>query len=53
MKGVNMKLTRLIYFKFYILVASLVMIGIGFMREEQFTVLKKAVNICLECIVIG
>ncbi|MFD1402491.1 MULTISPECIES: CD1871A family CXXC motif-containing protein [Robinsoniella] len=23
------------------------------MREEQFTVLKKAVNICLECIGIG
>lgn len=32
---------------------SLIFIYIGVMRDEQLTVLKKAINICLECIGIG
>ncbi len=36
-----------------ILITSVVMIGIGLLREEHLTVLQKAVNICFECIGIG
>ncbi len=32
---------------------ALTFIVIGMMREEHLVVLKKAVNICLECIGIG
>ena len=32
---------------------ALLLIGIGIAREEHLVVLKKAVNICLECIGIG
>lgn len=32
---------------------ALAFIGIGILREEHLVVLKKAVNICLECIGIG
>ncbi len=34
-------------------VLSLVFVGLGLLREEHLTVLKKAVAICLECIGIG
>lgn len=39
--------------KFIMLAISLLFIGIGIFRTEHLTVLKKAVNICLECIGIG
>ncbi len=42
-----------INFKFIILSVSLLFIGIGIFRTEHLTVLKKAVNICLECIGVG
>lgn len=32
---------------------ALIFIYIGIMRDEQLVVLKKAINICLECIGIG
>ena len=32
---------------------ALIFIAIGIIREEYLVVLKKAVNICLECIGIG
>lgn len=38
---------------FLFLVLSIVMIGIGVLREEPMIVLNKAINICLECIGIG
>ncbi len=41
------------YIKYAVLIFALAFIGIGLMREEQIVVLKKAVNICLECIGIG
>ncbi|MEA5059049.1 hypothetical protein SDC9_120761 [bioreactor metagenome] len=36
-----------------ILVAALVFIAIGILREEHLIVLKKAIAICLECIGVG
>lgn len=39
--------------KYIILSVSILFISIGMMREEHFVVLKKAVNICLECIGVG
>jgi hypothetical protein len=36
-----------------VLAASLVFIAVGIIRREHLVVLKKAVNICLECIGIG
>lgn len=41
------------YIKFMILLLSITFIIVGVIREEQFVVLKKAINICLECIGIG
>ncbi|QBE96270.1 hypothetical protein PMF13cell1_01814 [Blautia producta] len=34
-------------------VLGLVLVGLGLLREEHLTVLKKAAAICLECIGIG
>lgn len=39
--------------KYILLGISLLFIGIGMIREEHLVVLKKAVNICLECIGVG
>lgn len=39
--------------KWCLLVMSLLMIGYGIMRNETVMVLKKAINICLECIGVG
>lgn len=39
--------------KYIWLVLAIVFIYIGVLREEQLTVLKKAVKICLECIGVG
>jgi len=36
-----------------VLAAALCFVVIGVIREEHLVVLKKAVNICLECIGIG
>ena len=36
-----------------LLAAGIAFLVIGLMRDEQGTVLKKAVRICLECIGIG
>lgn len=36
-----------------LLAAAVVMIAIGFARGEAGVMLKKAVNICLECIGLG
>jgi hypothetical protein len=41
------------YTKFVLLISSLLFIGVGLMRSEHLTVLKKAINICLECIGVG
>lgn len=47
------KLEEQSFIKYVLLLLSMGMIGIGFMREEHLTVLKKAVKICLECIGVG
>ncbi|GAA0121697.1 MAG: thioredoxin [Clostridium argentinense] len=39
--------------KYGILIGSVFFIVLGSMRGEYRTVLKKAINICLECIGIG
>ena len=39
--------------RFSILALSVIFILAGIMRDEEAVVLKKAVNICLECIGIG
>ena len=41
------------WIKYVLLVLSMGMMGMGFIREEHLTVLKKAVTICLECIGVG
>lgn len=36
-----------------ILILAVAAIAFGIMRQEQMIVLKKAVNICMECIGVG
>ena len=38
---------------FFLLFIAVVFIAIGVCREEHLEVMRKAVNICLECIGIG
>ena len=38
---------------YIILVTAIIFIAVGVMRDEHLVVLKKAVNICLECIGVG
>lgn len=45
-----MKQTR---FRICILVISLLLIGIGIVKQEHLEVMQKAVMVCLECIGIG
>jgi len=42
-----------IKFKYILLVLSIIFMAIGAFRGEVSEVLKKAINICLECIGIG
>ena len=41
------------YLKYIILLLAILAISIGLLREENRTVLVKAINICLECIGVG
>lgn len=41
------------YGKYALLVTAVLFITTGLVREEHLVVLKKAVNICLECIGLG
>lgn len=41
------------YFKYPLLILSMIFIFVGLLRQEHLVVLKKAVNICLECIGVG
>lgn len=41
------------YLKYPLLVLSLIFLIFGMIRQEHLTVLKKAVNICMECIGVG
>ena len=53
MKEFIRKIERNRMIPYVMLVLSVVMIITGVMRDEHLIVLKKAVNICLECIGIG
>lgn len=50
---VQQETKRLNWIRFGSLALAAVGILLGLMREENLTVLKKAINICLECIGIG
>lgn len=39
--------------KYSVLFMAILFIGIGIVRDEHFVTLKKAINICLECIGVG
>jgi hypothetical protein len=39
--------------KYGILITSILFITFGILRQEHWVVLKKAINICLECIGVG
>ncbi|WP_195947871.1 CD1871A family CXXC motif-containing protein [Paraclostridium bifermentans] len=39
--------------KYFLLLTSICFICMGVIRQEQFTVLKKSIKICLECIGVG
>lgn len=41
------------FIKYILLLTSVCFIWIGVIRQEQFMVLKKSINICLECIGVG
>ena len=53
MKEIMKKLEKNKVIPYLILGVGVVMIVAGVMRDEHLVVLKKAVNICLECIGIG
>ncbi len=48
-----MKAERYTKTKYIILILSMLFICIGVIRGEHIVVLKKSINICLECIGIG
>lgn len=41
------------YVQYAIMILAITFIGIGVVRGEHLVTLKKAVNICLECIGVG
>ena len=48
-----MKEKKIVWVQYGLLILGAVFMGIGVWRGEQAVVLKKAINICLECIGIG
>lgn len=46
-------LKRLNYLRAVVALTAIAFITVGILRKEHLVVLKKAVNICLECIGIG
>lgn len=36
-----------------LLLAAVVLVAVGLLREERTTVLNKGINLCLECVGIG
>lgn len=49
----KMKINIKSFAPYIILATAVTFIAIGVLREEHLVVLKKAVNICLECIGVG
>lgn len=49
----KIKMMRLNYLRFLLIVLGIFFIGIGIHTKEVFEVLTKAINICLECIGVG
>ena len=44
---------KLMVIRYGLLFAAVVLVAAGVVREENVTVMQKAINICLECIGIG
>ncbi|WP_273225707.1 CD1871A family CXXC motif-containing protein [Geosporobacter ferrireducens] len=42
-----------LYSKYGLFITSILFITFGVLRQEHWVVLKKAINICLECIGLG
>ncbi len=53
MRELIQKVEKNKFIPYIVLGLSVVMISLGLMRKEHLVVLKKAINICLECIGIG
>ena len=51
MSTLSSKKQRLL--RWSVLLAALLLIGIGILQKEPLMVFNKAINICLECIGIG
>lgn len=48
-----MKGKSILFVRYGLVSAAVVLIVLGLMRQEQLEVMQKAVKICLECIGIG
>lgn len=48
-----MRRKSILFARYGLLAAAVVMVAVGLLRQEHLEVMQKAVRICLECIGIG